>query len=107
MPTQKSEMNDGENRVVKFRPRPVDKSAPASKDTPQTGDSGAQDRAQDRADEQRRRQFANVAAAIFAVILTAACVWLATTLNHMRQVQDCVAMGMRDCSTIVNGTPRS
>ena len=41
---------------------------------------------------------ANLAAAIFAVILAATGVWLVSALNHMRQTQDCIAMGMRNCT---------
>ena len=91
-------MTDDNRRVVQFRPKPAEKRTPPN--------DGPQD-AQDRADAHRQRQIANLAAAVFAVFLTAVGVWLASSLNHMRQVQDCVAMGMRDCSNISGGAPHS
>ncbi len=103
MPTQKPQTTDDDKRVVPFRPRPADARISQPKDTvPELPPD-----AQARADAHRRRQIANLAAALFAVFLTAVGVWLATSLNHMRQVQDCVAMGMRDCSGISGGAPHS
>ncbi len=101
MPTHKPQMTDDEKRVVQFRPRPAKQSIPQSKDSPHDAPPDAQNRA----DAHRRRQIANLAAALFAVFLTAVGVWLASSLNHMRQVQDCVAMGLRDCSGISGNTP--
>ncbi len=101
MPTHKPQMTDGEKRVVQFRPRPAEQRAPQHKDIPSATSSDAKDRAE----AHRQRQIANLAAAVFAVFLTAVGVWLASSLNHMRQVQDCVAMGMRDCAGISGSTP--
>ncbi|RTL51256.1 MAG: hypothetical protein EKK40_10460 [Bradyrhizobiaceae bacterium] len=104
MPVQKPQMtNDDEKRVVPFRPRPAEpRAAQSGTSAPDT-----QADSQNRADAHRRRQIANLAAALFAVFLTAVGVWLATSLNHMRQVQDCVAMGMRDCSNVSGSAPHS
>ncbi len=104
MPTQKPPVTndpaaEDKDRVVKFRPRPAEsRSAPVKNAVPDT---------QARDDDYRQRLIANLAAAAFAVILTAVGVWLANSLTHMRQVQDCVAMGMRDCSGITGDAPHS
>lgn len=100
MPVQKPQMTDDEKRVVQFRPRPAEQGP----SRPREAAPGA---AQERADAHRRRQIVNLAAALFAVFLTAIGVWLATSLNHMREVQDCVAMGMRDCSQVSGEAPHS
>ncbi|HEY0234891.1 MAG TPA: hypothetical protein VGC86_07555 [Afipia sp.] len=98
---QKPQPTDDDNRVVQFRPRPAEQHIVRSKETAREG----QPDTQNREEAHRRRQIANLAAALFAVFLTALGVWLATSLNHMRQVQDCVAMGLRDCSGISGNTP--
>jgi hypothetical protein len=99
MPTQKPPMTEHEDRVVKFRPRPAGSPiAPAKDAAPDT---------QARDDDYRQRLIANLAAAAFAVILTAVGVWLANSLTHMRQAQDCMAMGLRDCSRITGDAPHS
>ncbi len=85
--------------MVKFRPRPAEPRGASAKNI--APDSQARD------DDYRQRLIANLAAAAFAVILTAVGVWLANSLTHMRQVQDCVAMGMRDCSRITGDAPHS
>lgn len=109
MPTQKPPMTGrstqddsrraADGRVVKFRPRPAESRGAPAKDVPPD--------ALARNDDYRQRLIANLAAAAFAVILTAVGVWLANSLTHMRQIQDCVAMGLRDCSGISGDAPRS
>ena len=80
---------DSENRVVKFSPRPA-KPAPAS---------ASQTPAPEPVDY-RQRMWANLAATALAVVLIAVGVWLVTSLNHMRQTQDCIMMGLRNCGEI-------
>jgi hypothetical protein len=92
-------MKDTEDRVVKFRPRPAEARGTPPNDVPPD--------ARARADDYRQRLIANLAAAAFAVILTAVGVWLANSLTHMRQTQDCMAMGLRDCSRISGDAPHS
>lgn len=107
MPTQKPPMTDNpatngandKDRVVKFRPRPTSSRTEPAKTT--APDMQARD------DAYRQRLIANLAAAAFAVILAAVGVWLANSLNHMRQLQDCAAMGLRDCSRVTGDTPHS
>ena len=46
----------------------------------------------------------NVAAAAFAVVLTLIGIWLAMRLANLRETQDCVLMGRRDCAHISSST---
>lgn len=101
MPAQKPQMTDDPERVVPFRPRSETQHIPESADAPHDVPPEVQNREK----AYRKRQIANLAAALFAVFLAAVGVWLATSLNHMRQVQDCAAMGLRDCSAITNSAP--
>lgn len=76
-----------DNRVVKFSPRPA-KPAPSPRSpTPEPIDY-------------RQRMWANLAATALAVVLIVVGVWLVTSLNHMRQTQDCIMMGLRNCGEI-------
>lgn len=84
---------DSDDRVVKFSPRPA-KPAPAPRSpAPQPVDY-------------RQRMWANLAATALAVVLIVVGVWLVTSLNHMRQTQDCIMMGLRNCGEI-DTTPHS
>jgi hypothetical protein len=77
-----------DNRVVKFSPRPA-KAAPAAARPPAPEPI-----------DYRQRMWANLAATVLAVVLIAAGVWLFNSLNHMRQTQDCIMMGLRNCGEI-------
>ncbi|EKS28587.1 MAG: hypothetical protein J0G33_17320 [Afipia felis] len=84
---------DSDDRVVKFSPRPA-KPAPAPRSpAPEPVDY-------------RQRMWANLAATALAVVLIVVGVWLVTSLNHMRQTQDCIMMGLRNCGEI-DTTPHS
>ena len=89
------DFSDSEGRVVKFNPRPAKPAlSPAQRSpTPEPVDY-------------RQRMWANLAATVLAVVLIAVGVWLVTSLNHMRQTQDCIMMGLRNCGDI-DATPRS
>lgn len=80
---------ESDGRVVKFSPRPA-KPAPSS----------AQRSPSPEPVDYRQRMWANLAATVFAVVLVAVGVWLVTSLNHMRQTQDCIMMGLRNCGEI-------
>ncbi len=43
---------------------------------------------------------ANIAAIVFTAALTGIGIWLAMTLADLRNTQDCVLMGRRDCAHI-------
>lgn len=117
--------SDDDNRVIKFRPRelserqrpkpalletaveksPRSEPSPPLKFTPRPRPAvriaavSDQPRPQP-AEDDRRRTFANLAALVFTLCLTALAVWLATTIADMRQTQDCLLVGRRDCSRI-------
>lgn len=80
---------DSDDRVVKFSPRPA---RPAPVPAPQ---SPAPDPV-----DYRQRMWANLAATALAAVLIVVGVWLVTSLNHMRQTQDCIMMGLRNCGEI-------
>jgi hypothetical protein len=42
----------------------------------------------------------NLAALLFTIALAAAGVWLAVKLSDLRQAQDCLASGRRNCAPI-------
>lgn len=97
-PERKPDARDGDHRVIDFQSRTTkaapqpDPALPSGKDRP-----GVQRKTPI---DYRQRMMANLAAAIFAIILTGLGVWLVTALNHMRQTQDCVAMGLRNCGDL-------
>ena len=82
-----------DNRVVKFSPRPAKPTPSPRSPTPEPIDY-------------RQRMWANLAATALAVVLIVVGVWLVTSLNHMRQTQDCIMMGLRNCGEI-NIAPHS
>ncbi len=114
MPVRRPQMTDDDHRVLKFqRPAPEPPSAhstatrgndtpsdPVLRDAPMRDPRRA-------SDNYRQRIIANLAAAAFAIILAAIGVWLATSLTHMRQTQDCAMMGLRDCSRVSSSSPNS
>jgi hypothetical protein len=51
-------------------------------------------------DDYRHRMLVNVAALVFTIALAAAGVWLAVKLSDLRQAQDCLASGRRNCAPI-------
>ena len=77
---------DSDDRVVKFSPRPA---RPAPVPAPQSDPV-----------DYRQRMWANLAATALAAVLIVVGVWLVTSLNHMRQTQDCIMMGLRNCGEI-------
>lgn len=45
----------------------------------------------------------NLAVLGFLALLVLGCVWLASTLRHESQVEDCLASGRRDCDRLATG----
>ena len=91
-----------EQRVVKFRPRT---SARPPGRTPQdvalqATELARHERKGEEPDDFRHRMLANLAAFAFTVALTAIGIWLALSIAELRQTQDCVLMGRRDCAQI-------
>lgn len=111
MAIQRPVMTDGENRVVKFRPRTL--ARPPAPVANENTDNVAQvksgkvardlsqyERGHESPEEYRHRMIANVAAIVFTAALTGIGIWLAMTLADLRNTQDCVLMGRRDCAHI-------
>jgi hypothetical protein len=93
-------MTDGEHRVLKFRPRTHARPPVASAPGPLAPDLSRFEREGENPDEYRHRMIANIAAIAFTAALTGIGVWLAVTLADLRNTQDCVLMGRRDCAHI-------
>jgi len=92
-------MTDGEHRVLKFRPR-THARPPAGPSGNLAPDLSRFERERESPDEYRHRMIANVAAIAFTAALTGIGIWLAMTLADLRNTQDCVLMGRRDCAHI-------
>lgn len=50
--------------------------------------------------DDRNRSLENAVMAGVFVVLTAAGIWLLTTMADVRKTQDCAAQGRRNCATI-------
>ena len=51
-------------------------------------------------DDNRNRSVENAVMLGVFVVLTAAGIWLLTTMADVRKTQDCAAQGRRNCATI-------
>jgi hypothetical protein len=99
-----------EHRVLQFRPRPLARSphqpdGPSHRPPPDHAWQAANDLSryeQDRQppDDFHHRMLANIAAFAFTVALIAIGIWLAMSIADLRNTQDCVLMGRRDCARI-------
>jgi hypothetical protein len=106
--------DDGENRVLRFRPRTVSRptcrqAEPGPDISPvdhrrEPNDLARYERARQEPDDFRHRMLANLAAFAFTVVLVAIGIWLAMSIADLRKTQDCVLMGRRDCARI-SSTP--
>jgi hypothetical protein len=108
MKTQRPMRVDDEHVVLKFRPRTSahPPGASGNSDTPEAGaqsepnDLSRYERPQAEPDDFRHRMLANAAAFAFTIALTAIGIWLAMKIADLRNTQDCVLMGRRDCARI-------
>lgn len=97
--------SNDEHRVLRFRPRTLER-APRREAAGfghiQNGPDGLARyaRGTESAEEYRHRMLTNLAAAAFAVVLALIGIWLAMRLADLRETQDCVLMGRRDCAHI-------
>jgi hypothetical protein len=96
VPDRQSDPRDSDHRVIDFPTRAKKSSMPAKPVSPSSGIDRPKPKPTTPIDY-RQRMMANLAAAVFAVVLAGFGVWLVSTLNHMRQTQDCVMMGLRNC----------
>jgi hypothetical protein len=105
MKSQPPVMAHDEHRVLKFRPRTSDHRSSYWNDVPPNGtpqelNSLARYEQSREPDDFRHRMLANLAALAFTVALTAIGIWLAMSIADLRNTQDCVLMGRRDCAHI-------
>jgi len=100
MTSQQPTVTDDDHRVVKFKPRALAK--PPGAQSVSTHDEVAAPNlvphAKIEVSDYRHRMLMNIAALIFTLLLTGIGVWLATTITELRQTQDCLMVGRRDCS---------
>ena len=108
MKSQRPVSTDDEHRVLKFRPRTMDRPPGRPADSSRQGpdvkqeanDLSRYERTREEPDDFRHRMLANLAAFAFTVALTAIGIWLAMSIADLRKTQDCILMGHRDCARI-------
>lgn len=106
MKVQVPAQSDNGARVVKFTPRTLS-TAPARRGARRSGVeteasvSPATPPATSDHDEFRHRMLTNLAAFVFTAGLTAAGIWLAVSIAELRQTQDCVLAGHRNCAPLI------
>ncbi len=100
-------MTGDQHQILKFRPRTLAKPPGAlrnafadSNGKRETEPPARLKPAQTRQDDYRHRMTANAAAILFTALLTGIGIWLAVKLADLRNTQDCVLMGRRDCAHI-------
>jgi hypothetical protein len=106
---EKPASTSGDERVIPFKRRA---SAPnavghrtqadhdAANDTGSARDLSRYERLAEDGDEFRRRIVANIAVLVFMMVLTGVGIWLAVSITHLRDIQDCILTGRRDCAGI-------
>jgi hypothetical protein len=110
MKNQQPIASEEEHRVLQFRPRallhPQGQRSDSGRrpqpqdDQPEPNDLSRYERARVEPDDFRHRMLANIAAIAFTIALTAIGIWLAKSIADLRNTQDCVLMGRRDCARI-------
>ena len=107
MPNRQQRMKSEDHQILKFRPRTLARAPGGVRNANASGDAGfpAADQshnARDRTapDDYRHRMTTNVAAILFTALLTGIGIWLAVKMADLRNTQDCVLMGRRDCAQI-------
>lgn len=93
-------MIKGEHRVLKFRPRTHTPLTVLQRPGRSAPDLARFEQGGEGPDDYRHRMVANAAAIAFTALLTGVGVWLALALADLRNTQDCVLMGRRDCAHI-------
>jgi hypothetical protein len=48
-------------------------------------------------EDQAHRNFVNLIAAVFVLVLAIAAIWVFKTLDEHRKLENCIASGRRDC----------
>jgi hypothetical protein len=97
--------DEEEHRVLQFRPRNALKTQGWRQDpnplkrpeAPEPNDLSRYEQPREKPDDFRQRILANIAGFAFVVALTAIGIWLVVSIGDLRQTQDCVLLGRRDC----------
>lgn len=104
--------DEEEHRVLQFRPRNAvrttqgwrqDPKLVNQPEAPEPNDLSRYERPREKPDDFRQRILANIAGFAFVVALTAIGIWLVVSIADLRQTQDCVLLGRRDCIHITAG----
>lgn len=101
-----SDRSDDDRTVVPFRPRTdthgwgAKRSRPPVEDGRPPVEGLGHYEGGDADDSYRHRMLVNLAALIFTVALAGAGAWLALQIADIKQKQDCVLSGRRDCAPI-------
>jgi hypothetical protein len=106
--TEQEPEGQEEHRVLQFRPRPLlrpphqrhDFIAPQDDCRREANDLSRYEQDRPAPDDFHHRMLANTAAFVLTVALIAIGIWLAMSIAEMRNTQDCVLMGRRDCARI-------
>jgi len=94
MSMQRSAITRNDRRVLRYRPRTSDR--PPGR----LPSAGTEHHPTPPPDDYHHRMRVNVAAFVFAAVLTAIGIWLASSIADMQAAQDCVLMGRRNCAAI-------
>jgi hypothetical protein len=101
-----------EHVVLQFRSRPLGRrpqflesgnQPPRDRqdlERPEPNDLSRYERDRPPPDDFHHRMLANAAASVFTVVLIAVGIWLTVSITELRNLQDCVLMGRRDCGRI-------
>jgi len=112
MTGQQPIMTSREQRVIQFKPRTLEKASSSQSSATYNDETGrilrqnpqgfSQQNATTKkdADDYRHRMTMNIVAMTFTLLLTVLGVWLANTIADLRQTQDCLLVGRRDCGRI-------
>lgn len=101
-----SDQSDDDRTVVPFRPRTdagrwgVKRSLTPVEDSRPPVEGLGRYEGGDAEESYRHRMLVNLAALIFTVALAGAGAWLALQIADIKQKQDCVLSGRRDCAPI-------
>jgi hypothetical protein len=102
--------DEEEHRVLQFRPRSAvrmqgsrqDPKLRKQSEASQPNDLSRYEQPRGKPDDFRQRILANIAGIAFVVALTAIGIWLVVSIAGLRQTQDCVLLGRRDCIHITS-----
>jgi hypothetical protein len=53
-------------------------------------------------EDEAHRNFVNLIAAIFVLVLAIAAIWVFKALDEHRQIENCIASGRRDCINLID-----